>query len=281
LRAVLKGFLALALAVTLLAVIGPAWAAGAKGDETLPFDGRNIIVHAPLHMPAAGGRALVIVLHGGLGNASRIADQSAESGINLDDAADHDGFIVAYLNGTPVTRLLGGNFLGWNAGGGCCGVPAEKNLDDVTYIEGAVSFLAARYGVDRARVYGVGHSNGAMMVQRLMCQSDVLARAVALSGPLNMDVTHCDHGAGRAILAIHGEDDRNVPLAGGKGRGLAGVAFHSEAHAEAVFTASGAHYTLDVVPGADHFLNDIDAAMKKRDGMSIADKTVAFFGLGQ
>ena len=278
LRSILKAFLALALAVTLLALIAPAWA-DEKGDETLAYGGRTIIVHAPVRLPPSGSRALVIVLHGGLGNAARIADARSEKGINLDAQAERDGFIVAYLNGTPVTRLLGGNFLGWNAGGGCCGVPAAKNLDDVAYIEGAVGFLAARYGVDGARVYGIGHSNGAMMVERLMCQSDVLAAAVALSGPLNLDVASCGHGKGKMVLAIHGADDSNVPLQGGKGRGLAGVAFQSEAHAQAVFAASGATYSLDVVPGADHFLDHIDTAMQTRDGVSIADRAVRFFGL--
>jgi polyhydroxybutyrate depolymerase len=278
LRSLLKAFLALALAVTLLALIAPSWA-GAQEDETLPFDGRAIIVHAPARLPASGSRALVIVLHGGLGNAARIADSRSEKGINLDAQAEHGGFVVAYLNGTPVTRLLGGNYLGWNAGGGCCDVPAVKNLDDVAYIEGAVMFLAAHYGIDAHRVYGIGHSNGAMMVQRLACESDVLAAAVALSGPLNLDVASCAHGKGKRVLAIHGADDRNVPLKGGKGRGLAGVAFQSEAHAGAIFAASGASYTLDVVDGADHFLDHIDAAMQKREGVSIADKAISFFGL--
>ena len=34
----------------------------------------------------------------------------------MDEVARKNGFIVAYLNGTPVARLLGADKLGWNAG---------------------------------------------------------------------------------------------------------------------------------------------------------------------
>jgi hypothetical protein len=41
---------------------------------------------------------------------------------------------------------------------------------------------------------------------------------------------------------------------------------------------SGAVYTLQIVPGADHPLDHIDAAIQKSEGVSIAEKSAAFFG---
>jgi len=240
--------------------------------------GRDLFVYVPTHLPPAGSRALVIVLHGGLGNAARIVGRQSESGLNLDAEADRDGFVVAYLDGTPVTRM-GGQMLGWNAGGGCCGQSAANNIDDDGYIAGAVAYLAQKYGVDAHRVFGIGHSNGAMMAQRLVCETHVLAAAVAISGPLNLDTDHCPDAAGARILAIHGADDRNVPLGGGRGIGVAGVPFSSEARAQQVMTASGATYTLDIVPGADHKLENIEAALQQTEGVSIAEKAARFFGL--
>ena len=102
-----------------------------------------MIVYAPSELPARGARALVVVLHGGLGNAQRIASRQSESGLNLDSLAETNGFVVAYLNGTPVTRFFGADKLGWNAGGGCCGQSAENNVRDVDYITGAVDHLVA------------------------------------------------------------------------------------------------------------------------------------------
>src|SRR3569832_2458031 len=138
------GFRILGIILAMFA-LSPALAAPA-GDTTDSYAGRAMIVHVPATMPATGTRALVIVLHGGRGDADRIAGHQAESGLNLGAVADKDGFVVAYLNGTPVTRFMGAKFLGWNAGGGCCGQPARNGTDDVAYIGGAVSYLAGKYG---------------------------------------------------------------------------------------------------------------------------------------
>lgn len=253
----------------------------AQAATTENYGGRDMLVTVPSQVPPPGSRALVIVLHGGFGNAAHIESQSAEAGINLDAEAQKDGFVVAYLNGTPVARLLGAHMLGWNAGGGCCGLPGKNNTDDVAYISGAVDYLANKYGIDRHRVYGIGHSNGAMMVQRMICETNVLSAGVAISGPLMTDAETCPNARGKRILAIHGADDTNVPIAGGAGRGFAGAPFKSEDYAQKVMTRSGASYTLDVVTGADHYLLHLETAVEKRDGVSIAEKSVRFFGVAK
>jgi polyhydroxybutyrate depolymerase len=214
----------LVLALTgALAIIGMAADLAAASDAaTETYGGRSMIVYAPLSLPAPGTRALVVVLHGGLGNAQRIASRQSESGLNLDSLAESNGFVVAYLNGTPVTRFFGADRLGWNAGGGCCGQSAENNIRDVEYISGAVDHLVGKYGIDRSRVYGIGHSNGAMMTERLMCETNLYAAAIAISGPLNLDTGNCSAARGKRILAIHGENDENVPLAGGRGAACRG-----------------------------------------------------------
>ncbi len=268
---------ALALAVVLLGLARtPAWAGGRVDDS---YGGRDMIVYVPTQLPPTGSRALVVVLHGGLGNAERIAGLKAESGLNMNAVADKNGFIVAYLNGTPVTRNLGSRFLGWNAGGGCCGQSAANDIDDVAYIKGAVGYLAAKYGIDLTRVYGTGHSNGAMMTQRIMCETRLYAAGVAISGPLNLDISTCPAARGERILAIHGADDQNVPIGGGRGKGLAQTPFNSEARARQVFTRSGAAYTLQIVPGADHVLDHIEAVIEKTEGVTIAETSAAFFGI--
>ncbi|MEO8374482.1 MAG: prolyl oligopeptidase family serine peptidase [Sphingomonas bacterium] len=260
------------------AVIAPISARAA--DSVDHYGGRDMIVHVPARLPARGSRALVVVLHGGMGNADRIANSQSESGLNLDAEADRDGFVVVYLNGTPVTRLAGARALGWNAGGGCCGQPARNGTDDVAYISGAVGYLAGKYGIDRSRVFGIGHSNGAMMTQRILCETSLYAAGVAISGPLNLAVAQCPSARGRRILAIHGANDQNVPIAGGRGaRGLAQVAWSSEARARQVMTGSGASYDLQIVPGADHMLDHLSAAIAKSEGLTIARKAAAFFGL--
>ncbi len=86
--------------------------------------------------------------------------------------------------------------------------------------------------------------------------------------------------AGHRVLAIRGGDDRNVPVGGGVGsKGFSKVAFESEAHAQEVVRAAGGQYTLLLVPGADHFADHIDAALKATGQGTIGEQAVRFFGL--
>jgi len=252
------------------------------GVTTENYKGRDLLAYVPPNLPAAGARALVIVLHGGLGNASRIEGGASEKGLKMDEVAAKNGFMVAYLNGTPVTKMFGADKLGWNAGGGCCGVPAEKNVDDVGYITGAVNYLVDKYGVDPKRVYGMGHSNGAMMTMRLMCETSLYGGAVSVSGPLNVSVQNCPGSRGKHILSIHGADDQNVPIAGGQGsKGLSKVAFKSEKYTEQIFAASGADFHLQIIQRADHKLDNINDRIEQTEGISLAQKAARFFGLAK
>jgi poly(3-hydroxybutyrate) depolymerase len=250
------------------------------GATTDTYNGRSMIVYVPHHLSPAGSRPLVIVLHGGLGNAQRIESAQSEAGLNMDSVADKGGFIVAYLNGTPVTRRFGDKALGWNAGGGCCGLAFEANINDVAYITQAADFLVGKYGIDRSRIYGIGHSNGAMMAQRLMCEASLFQAIVAISGPLNLNVATCPAARGKHILAIHGTLDKNVPVAGGQGtEGLSRSAYNSEETTRQVYLKSGAFYDLQLVSGAPHKLDEINASIQHSEGQTIAEKAARFFGL--
>lgn len=254
--------------------------AAAQGATEERLAGRSMIVFAPHRLPEAGKRALVIVLHGGLGNAKRIESAQSEHGLNMDAVAEKGGFVVAYLNGTPVTRFLGPDKLGWNAGGGCCGLPAKKGIDDIAFIRGAIDHLVEEYGIDRNRIFGIGHSNGAMMAQRLLCETGVLSAIVPVSGPLNLDRGNCSAARDKRVLAIHGAEDLNVPIVGGRGtKGLSGATFKSEVSSRRAFMEAGAFYEIDEVRGADHNLDHIDRVIQESEGQSIAEKAARFFGL--
>ena len=259
---------------------------GAVVNETI--GGREVLVYASSRLPAAGrrglpprgSRALVVVLHGGGDNAERIVAGTGEAALNMNEVAEEFGFIVAYLNGTPVMRRIGQSALGWNAGGGCCGQPAILNVDDVGYIANTIDYLARQYGIDRNRVYAFGHSNGAIMAQRIVCEAGMFAAAVPVSGPLNLLTQSCPGAQGRRILAIHGSDDRNVPIEGGVGtKGYTKVSFNSEAYSEQVFRNNGASYQLDALSGVDHKIDHIDDAIRQLEGVSLAKKAARFFGL--
>ena len=279
------------LAVALLAFLScwqfAYWPARA-GTATEQVGGRSAILFVPDSWSSDSGsrtgRGLVVVLHGGMGNASRIEERGAEAGLNMDAVAAAHGFMVAYLNGTPATRSLGGNFLAWNAGGGCCGQPALNATDDLGYIESATAGLVARFHLDPTRLFLMGHSNGAIMSQLLICKSNTFAAAVAISGPLNLANGKClavaNGATAKHILAIHGSADENVPVAGGRGsKGISGVAFQSEQHSEQLQQAAGTSYQLQLLPGVDHKLERINAAIESSEQQNLAQKATTFFGL--
>jgi polyhydroxybutyrate depolymerase len=246
---------------------------------TETYEGRTALVYVPTTLPANGSRALVVVLHGGLGNAQRISGKQSESALNMDAVADSAGFVVAYLNGTPVTRLLGSDKLGWNAGK-CCGQPAERKVDDVAYLQATVKAIAAKYGVDQNRIFGVGHSNGAMMTQRMMCESSVYSAAVSISGTLENEASNCPLARGKRLMAIHGDDDQNVPVKGGKGsKGISRTNYASQTATAEVWQRSGASYELNIIKGANHSTENINMRLVETESTTLAQKIALFFGL--
>lgn len=239
------------------------------------FEGRDIVLYIPSQLPPEGQRAMVVALHGGGGNAHFM-----ETHLFMDEVAEKNGFIVAYLNGTHAGKLIPSKMHAWNAGGECCGLPYKKNVDDVGYVVGTTNYITQKYGIDKNRVFGIGHSNGSMMTELLMCTANIYQATVAIAGPLNIETSDCPNSKGKRILAIHGGNDRNVPVAGGIGsKGVTGIPYRSEAYEKAVFEHSGASFTLQVIPGGDHALENLDAAVKLIDGMSLSEKAARFFGL--
>jgi poly(3-hydroxybutyrate) depolymerase len=101
-------------------------------------------------------------------------------------------FVIAYPEG-PV---------GWEPG---------KNTADVRFFDGLVADLEKKYPIDPARVYVVGHSNGAVFASfLLMARPNIVAAAVAHSGlfpasPFPQGVTKSP------LLVIWGEKDHMAP----------------------------------------------------------------------
>ncbi|HMK42673.1 MAG TPA: prolyl oligopeptidase family serine peptidase [Dissulfurispiraceae bacterium] len=240
------------------------------------YGGRELIIYMPSLLPPAGQRAMVVALHGGMGNARIMHDR-----LKMDEVAEKNGFIVAYLNGSSAAVHLPETFRAWNAGGGCCGKPHREKVDDIGYITGAVHYLIEKYGIDPARIFGTGHSNGAIMTQTLMCQTNLYQKAVSLAGSLMVDIDYCPAARGRAILAIHGTHDQNIPKDGGKGsRGVTIIFYRSETDSQARFRSAGGMYDILWVD-SDHSLEHMASALRKSEGISLAEKEARFFGISQ
>src|SRR5690242_20590722 len=123
---------------------------------------RTYLLHIPPQASDAKPLPLVLSFHGAGSNATVMRAYT-----HMDRAADRDGYIVAYPNGSSG---LGDKFLTWNAGN-CCGPAQLLRIDDVGFSLNVLDDIAARANVDKSRVYATGLSNGAMMAYRLAAEA--------------------------------------------------------------------------------------------------------------
>ncbi|OBJ42104.1 polyhydroxybutyrate depolymerase [Mycolicibacterium mucogenicum] len=191
------------LALPALAGCGGHRAAGAPPDassQSVQSGGVTRTFHLYRPDGLTGPAPLVVMLHGGYGDGAQ-----AERAYNWDAAADAGRFVVAYPDGMDRA---------WNAGT-CCGIPKNRNIDDVGFITAMVDAIEEELPIDPARVYVTGMSNGAMMALRLACQTDLFAAVAPVAGTL---LTDCSHAAPTSVLQIHGTADDRVPFDGGPGK---------------------------------------------------------------
>jgi polyhydroxybutyrate depolymerase len=148
---------------------------------------------------------LVIVLHGGGGNAANAAQMTGFSAV-----AEKEGFIVAYPDGTG---RLAPRLLTWNSGH-CCAYAMEEKVDDVAFISALIDELVKTRGVDPKRVYVTGMSNGGMMSHRLGIElSDKVAAIAPVVGALFGDEKQPKKPV--PALIIVGAEDKVVHAEGG------------------------------------------------------------------
>ena len=186
--------------VTGLVVLAwPVWA----DSQTVELRDRSYVIDLPTQ---AKGAPIILALHGGGGNPDQFASNSGFS-----KPALRQGYAVIYPAGSGRLAKL----LTWN-GGYCCAYAAQANIDDVAFLDAVVADAAQKFGLDAARVYVTGMSNGGLMAEFYGALRPGSVKAVAsVSGSL--DVEHTRIRGPVPLLHIHGTADTNVPYAGGIG----------------------------------------------------------------
>jgi poly(3-hydroxybutyrate) depolymerase len=202
------GFMALTL--TLIGALASACAnrvADEGGDWQKLIHGglpRTYLVHLPQGHEDGESLPLVILLHGGGGDAR---DAARVSGMNA--VADQAGFIAVYPNGTgrrPGVRT-------WNATH-CCGYAMLNGIDDVGFLGALIKQLQRDYPVDPRRTYVAGMSNGGMLAHKIAIAYSKRIAAVGAVGAAMFGEEPPPQYPVAAIL-INGMADRHIPFEGG------------------------------------------------------------------
>ena len=212
-----KPTITLLLIASLLQIVGCGAQRAARVEtdsaqqQTLRHGGRErtYVLRLPSGVPReSSGLPLVIVLHGGGGNA-----RNAEAMTGFTAKAEAERFIVVYPEGTSRRAPL----LTWNAGH-CCGYAMEQSVDDVGFIRALIDELSAKHRIDRKRVYVTGMSNGAMMAHRVGIElSDKVAAIAPVVGAVFGDEPRPRSPV--SAIMINGMLDESVPYRGGPSGG--------------------------------------------------------------
>ena len=181
-----------AFAVVLLAAAGGCSGDADSGErlgpppvpriESVPLGDRPFTLHVPSAYREGTAVPLLVLLHGytssGAGQEAylKIAPEAERRGHPVRHTRWHHGSAAR-----PVLerhrRLL---------------QPLGSTVDDSAYLADVIAAVSSRYSVDAARVYLVGHSNGAFMSFRMACDhADLIAAIAALNGAMLDDVSEC------------------------------------------------------------------------------------------
>ena len=195
LRGISAFVIAMALAVSCAAYGGNQHMLKTGGRE------RTYLLHRPANLARANPVPLVLVLHGGTGDAAE-----AQESYHWDAVADDHGFVVVYPDGYRWS---------WTAGGVCCGLAQMRNVDDVAFLTQLVQTVVHDENIDNKRIYIAGMSNGAAMAYRLACEGTFDIAAIgSVSGSFSYA---CPKARAVSVMEIHGLDDHMIPFAGGHG----------------------------------------------------------------
>lgn len=169
---------------------------------------RNYYVYIPSSLPKNQKVPVVLIFHGFNSDAN-----GTRWLLKTDKFAEKYGYILAFPNAVKKT---------WNAGKGPSA--GKSKADDVLFSVKVLEHLEVSYPIDTAKVYSMGFSAGAQLINKLLCTFPYLFTAAAIVAH-TFNEERCDVATKIPIAIVHGTKDKMVPFAGG---GIFGFSSHDE-----------------------------------------------------
>lgn len=162
-------------------------------------DKRKYLLYVPENLPQ--NAPLVFALHGYTGRA-----QGVDEMLNMNNIAAQNGFVVCYPQGARDRNSI----THWNAR------LDISNKDDIGFLSALAMSLQEEYGLDTARTYTCGISNGGFMSYTLVAEAPHVFKGAAsiigtMSGYTWENRNICSPAP---ILQVSGTNDNVVPYDG-------------------------------------------------------------------
>ncbi|WP_420629485.1 alpha/beta hydrolase family esterase [Candidatus Leptofilum sp.] len=176
--------------------------------EVLEIDGveRTYHIYFPSDFNETEAAPLVLALHGGGGAGATFNQGTANTFI---PAAESRGMVAVFPEGVDNQ---------W-----CDGrtehLAEDRNcteIDDLAFLEAVIDQMIAEHGIDPARVYATGISNGGFMSVRLALElTNKLAAVAPVTAQLSVALAEQEPSQPISIMLVNGTADPLVPFDGG------------------------------------------------------------------
>jgi poly(3-hydroxybutyrate) depolymerase len=177
-------------------------------------ENREYLLYVPKSYDRSRPTPLVISMHGG-GLWGRAQMEMSQ----WNAVADEHGFLVAYPSG-----VRGRGPRAWRVGA----VGGDTSSRDVRFIAELIDRLKSSHGIDPARIYADGLSNGGGMAFLLSCtMPDRIAAVGLVASAQFLPWSACKDQRPVPMIAFHGTDDRFTPYHGGTSWVVRGHVFPS------------------------------------------------------
>ena len=172
-----------------------------NGEITVNGTKRTYILHLPKNYSESGKYPLVLIFHGGGGNAAQMQNY-----MKMDPIADREGFITVYPQGLNKH---------WNDGRELD--QKVSSNDDLSFVKQLLDTVSNHYNINKERIFSTGISNGGFMSIFLSYKLSDRLLAVAPVCASIPDKIYPDFHPSQpiSILLINGTKDPLVPFEGG------------------------------------------------------------------